>query len=159
MNARRTTYKGGLRQVFSQEQENTGSSVEFRCVWCTFPCLLCLFMVLVCAGPPWISLAVVFSRLSRTAYQHACAHMALPARATALPRIQEFDVGFIYHVRLTRARSPMDGLCLACQCSDAVQKVFHCHGVASLARAGPTFQRPARQTITVRLASVLRARS
>ena len=63
-------------------------------------------MVLEGAGPPWISLAVVvFSRLSRTAYQHACAHMALPARATALPRTQEFDAGLIYHVRLTPAQT------------------------------------------------------
>ena len=79
----------------------------------------------VCAGPPRISLAVVvFSCLSRTAYHHACAHMASPARAAALPRIQEFGVGLIYHVRLTPARSRMAGLCLACRSSDAVQKVF-----------------------------------
>ena len=108
-------------------------------------------------GVRWSAMDLTACRcffLSRTAYQHACAHVALPARATALPRTQEFDVGLIYHVRLT----PMDGLCLACQCSDAVQKIFHFNGVASLAGEGPTFQRPARQTITVRLASVFRAR-
>ena len=51
-------------------------------------------------------------------------HVFFPARATALPRIPEFDVGLIYHVRLTPARSSVDGLCLACRSSDAVQKVF-----------------------------------
>ena len=79
----------------------------------------------MCAGPPRTSLAVVgFSCLSHEAYQHACAHTAFPARATALLRIQASDVGLIYHVRLTPARSLMAGLSSACRCSDAVQKVF-----------------------------------
>ena len=73
-------------------------------------------------GSHWLSLFL--SCLSRTAYQHACAYMSFHARAAALVRTQEFDDGLIHHVRLTPARSPMDGLCLACRSSDAVQKVF-----------------------------------
>ena len=120
---------------------------------------LCLLMVLVRAGPSRISRAVVvFSGLSRTACQHACAHMAFPARA-ALPRIQEFDVGLIYHVCLSPVRRPMAVLCSGCRSLDAVQEGFHCNGVASLRAAGPTFQWPARPTVKVRLASVFRARS
>ena len=88
--------------------------------------LSCLdFMWLLCAGPSYISLVVaVFSCTCRTAHNHAYANTISPAPATAPLRIQEFDVGLIYHVRLTPARSSMDGLCLACRSSDAVQKVF-----------------------------------
>ena len=57
------------------------------------------------------------------------------------------------------SRSPMAVLCSACRIPDAVQKVFIANGVASLAVAAPTFQWPARSTVTVRLASVFRARS
>ena len=82
-------------------------------------------VLLVRAGPPRISLTVVvFSCLSRTACQHSCAHLAFTARAPALPRIQEFDVGSIYHVRLTPAHRSMAVLYLACCSSDAMQKVF-----------------------------------
>ena len=86
-------------------------------------------MVLVCAGPPWISLVVVVVFFLSVPHSlSTCLRTyVFPARATALPRVQEFDVGFIYHVRLTLARSLMDGLCLTCRSSDAVQKVFIFH--------------------------------
>ena len=70
-------------------------------------------MVLVCAGPPWISTGC------------RCFFLSVPHSLSTCSRsaAQEFVVGLIHHVRLTPVRSPMDGLWLACRSSDAVQKV------------------------------------
>ena len=82
-------------------------------------------MWLMRAGPLYISLVVAaFCCTRRTAHNHACANTISPAPATAPLRVQEFDAGLIYHVRLTPARSSTDGLCVACRSSDAVQRRF-----------------------------------
>ena len=81
-------------------------------------------MVLLRAGPSRVSLAVFFPVCPAQLVNMPAPHMAFSAGATALPRIQEFDVGLIYHVRLTPACSPMAVLFSACRSSDAVQMVF-----------------------------------
>ena len=63
-------------------------------------------------------------RLSRTVCQHVCAHVAFSVRGTALPRMQEFDVGLIHFVHLTPAGSPMAVVCPVCRSSETVQQVF-----------------------------------
>ena len=77
------------------------------------------------AGLSCIPLAVVaFSCLCHSARQHARSNTSSPAPATVSPRVQEFDDALVCHVCLTSARSPMNGLCMSCRSSDAVQKVF-----------------------------------
>ena len=83
--------------------------------------------------------------------------MAFPARATALPRIQESDASLTLscasHAGTQSDSSDVLGLSQLRRSAEG----FHCNGVASLAVAGPTFQWLARQTISVGLA-VFRAR-
>ena len=67
----------GYTCEWASGQKHLAQASDFRFVWCTFPCLLCLFMMLVCAGPPWISLAVFVFLVSPAQRVNMPAHTLL----------------------------------------------------------------------------------